>query len=306
MALRIGPPMWGCVRISDLIAVPALALGLSLALGLYGTAASAQGAAGAAQPLAARPAPAPPPAPVPARVVSMNLCTDQLAMLVAAEGQLVSVSDLASDPRMSAVADQAARLPANHGLAEEIYLMRPDLVIAGQFSSGPAVAMLRGLGIRVEVLPPAESLQQIRDGITHMGALLGQPARAARLRADFNAGLAAALARPRQQGRAALYYANGYTSGPDTLAGAILNAAGWDNIAAEYGITRTTALPLELLVMAAPDRLITGARWPGRSRSEAILDHPALAGAAPGTADVTDRDWICGTPFILRAIEALQ
>ena len=30
----------------------------------------------------------------------MNLCTDQVAMLLAAPGQLISVSDLAQDPRM--------------------------------------------------------------------------------------------------------------------------------------------------------------------------------------------------------------
>ena len=40
----------------------------------------------------------------PARVVSMNLCTDQLAMLLAAPGQLLSVSKLARDPMSSAMA----------------------------------------------------------------------------------------------------------------------------------------------------------------------------------------------------------
>ncbi|MCF3974031.1 ABC transporter substrate-binding protein [Paracoccus sp. EGI L200073] len=241
----------------------------------------------------------------PQRVVSMNLCTDQIAMLLAAPGQLISVSDLARDPRMSPMAEQAAAYPVNHGRAEEIYLMRPDLVIAGQYAPGPTVAMLRRLGLRVEVLPPAESIDAIRGEIAHMGRLLGRQRAAEALLARFDQGLGAAR-HDRDRGRAALYYANGFTSGRDTLAGAIIEAAGYDNIAADYGITDTTALPLELLVMSRPDRLITGARWPGRSRSEAILDHPALASVAPRTAGVTDRDWICGTPFILRAIEALE
>ena len=240
----------------------------------------------------------------PQRVVSMNLCTDQVAMMLAAPGQLISVSDLASNPRMSPMADQAGGYAVNHGRAEEIYLMRPDLVLAGQFTAGPTVAMLRRLGIRVEVMPPAESIEAIRAEITRFGDLLGRHAAAADLLASFDADLAAASA-DGHKGRAALYYANGFTSGPDTLAGSILTAAGWANIATEYGITGTTTLPMELLVMAAPDRLITGARWPGQSRSEAILEHPALADAAPGMAQVTDRDWICGTPFILRAIEDL-
>lgn len=239
------------------------------------------------------------------RVVSMNLCTDQIAMLLAAPGQLVSVSDLAQDPRMSPMAETAGAYPVNHGRAEEIYLLRPDLVIAGQFASGPTVAMLRRLGLRVEVLPPAESIAEIRAEITHVGALLDREAAATDLLARFDDGLAAARSKT-DLGRAALYYANGITSGRDTLAGTILDAAGYHNIAGDYGISTTTTLPLELLVMTQPDRLITGAKWPGRSRSEAILDHPALDRVARNTAEVTDRDWICGTPFILRAIEALQ
>ena len=43
-------------------------------------------------------------ASVPRRVVSMNLCTDQMAMLVAAPGQLFSVSFLAADPVSSVLA----------------------------------------------------------------------------------------------------------------------------------------------------------------------------------------------------------
>ena len=47
----------------------------------------------------------------------------------------------------SPMADAAKALPANHGRAEEIYLMAPDLVLTGQFSAGPAVQMLQDLGI---------------------------------------------------------------------------------------------------------------------------------------------------------------
>ena len=80
-----------------------------------------------------------PAAAAPARVVSTNLCTDQLAMLLAAPGQLVSVSWLAADPRSSTMAAEAARYPANHGLAEEIFLLSPDLVLAGSYTARTAV-----------------------------------------------------------------------------------------------------------------------------------------------------------------------
>ena len=43
----------------------------------------------------------------PGRVVSMNLCTGQLAMMLAAPGQLHSGTYLAIDPRASAMAEEA-------------------------------------------------------------------------------------------------------------------------------------------------------------------------------------------------------
>ena len=241
----------------------------------------------------------------PERVVSMNLCTDQLAMMLAAPGQLISVSDLAQDQRMSPMAPQAADFQPNQGGAEEIYLMNPDLVIAGEYASGPTVAMLKRLGIRVEILPPAESIDAIRAQILQMGDLLAQQDKARQLLAEFDAGLAAATSNTRH-GRAALYYANGFTSGRDTLAGVIVDSAGYDNIADDFGLTSTSALPLELLVMSAPDRLITGAKWPGQSRSEAVLDHPALSRLTPAMTEATDANWVCGTPFILHAIRSLE
>ena len=69
-------------------------------------------------------------------------------------------------------------------------------------------------------------------------------------------------------------------------------------LASDHGITHTAPLPMELLVLSRPDRLITGARWPGHSQAEAILDHPALAAMTAGPTQATDRDWICGIPSI--------
>ena len=49
----------------------------------------------------------PPAASAPERVVSIDPCTDQLALMLAAPGQLVSVRHLATDPRSSAMAEEA-------------------------------------------------------------------------------------------------------------------------------------------------------------------------------------------------------
>ncbi len=242
----------------------------------------------------------------PARVVSINLCTDQLAMLLAAPGQLVSVSYLAADPSVSAMAAGAAALPPNRGRAEEVFLMRPGLVLADIWSDAASLSMLARLGLRVERFTPGASMADIRANILRMGDLLGNPGRARVIVADFDARLAAlrgqVAGRPRL--RAAHYAPNGYTFGGATLTGQILDAAGYDSIADELGLAGGGTLSLERLVMAAPDIVLTGARDPGPTRAAAVLSHPALAHLRrAGVA--TGADWACATPFILDAVARL-
>lgn len=241
----------------------------------------------------------------PLRVVSMNLCTDQLAMLVAGKGQLYAVSKLASDPRSSAMVEQAGTYETNHGLAEEIYLMQPDLVLAGKFSARATVDMLKRLDIPVAIFNAAYSLDDVRARLLQMGAVLGQQTRAAALVDAFDQRLTDYQQEQSLSPRVALYYANGYTSGDKTLAGQILQAAGLNNIAAEAGFASGGLMPLEVLAMANPDTVLTSSPYPAASRADEIKEHPvitALRGAVSGPS-LTDHDWICGTPFVLRAID---
>lgn len=246
--------------------------------------------------------------PPPARVVSMNLCTDQLAMMLAAPGQLVSVSVVARDPLSSVMYRTAERFPVNHGLAEEIFAQRPDLVLAGTYSSVASVALLRRLGVEVLTLAPATRLDDIPDSIATIARAMGREAEGQQMIAAFRAELAKIRRDPAEGARAALYYANSYSLGDGTLAGQILATAGLRNVAAEAGLQMGGTLPLEVLVMAEPDMVIRGARYGSPSRSEEVLDHPALADLARRgrVAQMQDRDWICGTPHVLQAVAALQ
>jgi iron complex transport system substrate-binding protein len=243
-------------------------------------------------------------ADAPGRVVSMNLCTDQLALLIAAPGQLVSVSYLSQRPEMSSLAERAAALPANHGRAEELFLMRPDIVLADVWSSPATVSMLQRLGIQVVQFTPGASMDEIRDNILRMGAVLGQEERATEVAAAFEARLATLTDPAAHRPRAALFGPNSYTAGVNSLSGQIVRAAGYDDVSGELGLDWGGTLPLELLVMAAPDLVIASRPERGKSRAEEVLLHPALAGFHTGEV-VTDQDWACATPFVLDAVERL-
>jgi iron complex transport system substrate-binding protein len=247
-------------------------------------------------------------AQAPKRVVSMNLCTDQLATLVAAEGQLYSISYLSLRPDVSPMRADARHYRINYGRAEEIFLMRPDVVLSGAYSKPTTVSMLRRLGIRVALFAPAASFAGIRAAIEKMGRVLGRPRAAAAVTAAFDRE-ADALARQPPLGKvAAMYYANSYTSGRDTLAAEIVKRAGLENLGSRLKFTGTVKLPLEVLVMGRPDLVIGGrGMTEAKSRSFEIVQHPAVRAITRNHARLvlSDKYWICGTPFTLQAVRNL-
>ncbi|WP_233589037.1 ABC transporter substrate-binding protein [Falsigemmobacter faecalis] len=244
------------------------------------------------------------------RVVSMNLCTDQLAMLLAAPGQLISVSYLARDARSSAMAEVAQNFDINHGLAEEIAFLRPDLVLAGRYTTRVTVDMLQRLGYRVEVFQPENTLDDIRTNLLQMGRALGREAEAERMAEEMQQTLLSLreAADDKPGPETAVYYSSGYTAGARSLGHDIVTTAGLQNIAPKLGLGASGILPLEALILSDADMVIRGASYQGYSRSEEMLRHPALERmlAAPRLTAETRPEWTCGTPLTLSAIHDLR
>ena len=250
------------------------------------------------------------PPPDPARVVSINLCTDQQAMLLAAPGQLLSVSALAADPAVSAMADKADEFRLNYGRAEEIFLMKPDLVLAGTYTTRQTVELLKRLDIPVAEFAPETSLADVSANLLRMGRLLGREAEAERLIGEMTDGLLALEDDvPAGDKTAALYYANGYTSGDNTLAGDIVAKAGLNNIGVRAGVDGLGRLPLERLVMAAPDVIIGGDDgYDALALATAVFAHPAFKAVRAQSDYVTlaSNETICGGPANLQALARLK
>ncbi len=250
-------------------------------------------------------------AEAPRRVISMNLCTDQLAMLLAGEGQLYSVSYLAGDREASVLADKAGAYVINHGLAEEIFLMQPDLILAGTYTTRATVDLLKRLGFRVEEFAPDSSFEDIRSNIIRMGELLGQEARAQEMVRAMDDRLArihqSVMVKPVAARTIALYYANQLTSGKGTLAEDVVNHAGFVNLGEKLGIEGTQKLPLEQLVMAKPDLIAAHNAYPTPALAYEAQLHPAFLATLNGKqpVDIPDKYWICGGPFTVDAVQFL-
>lgn len=242
------------------------------------------------------------------RIVSINLCTDQLVLMLARREAIASISYLARDPALSALAEKAAGIPVNHGRAEEILGFAPDLVLTGPFTGRTTTALLRRLGVRVVAIDLARSLADVRRITRTVGAAVGETARAERLIAAMDAAFAA-LPHPRgPRPVAAILRTDAVTAGRGTLIDAVLRAAGFDNLAARRGLSGYGYLPLEALVRAAPDVLVLSPTDPRRpAQAEAVLRHPALDRLAGRWRKVVlpGRLWTCGTPLVARAAALL-
>src|SRR5215470_8712035 len=67
------------------------------------------------------------------RLVSMNVCTDQLLLTLADPEQILGLSRFARDGWQSRAGDDIARYPVLSGGAEDVLLIKPDIVVASAF-----------------------------------------------------------------------------------------------------------------------------------------------------------------------------
>jgi len=241
---------------------------------------------------------APPPAQ---RVASLNLCTDLLLLAVAAPEHIVSLTALATDPELSPMSAEARRYPSNHGRAEELLPLQADLILADESSASATLALLRRLGLRIEVFASPTTVAGIRDNLLKLGRLLGRDATAQALAANLPAADAASM------GTAWLLQPGGHTPGEASLGPALLAAAGLRDLAPAHGLGAGGFVPLELLLLSKPDFLVTGSSTPGgSSRAEEWLAHPALTRAPIRRLRVAENLWTCGGVSFAEAVMTLR
>lgn len=263
--------------------------------------------------LAIDPLPAAAASPQPQRIASLNLCTDQLLLMLVPRARITSLSEWAQRPESSYMAAAARGIPNNHGLAESALAQNPDLILAGEYTEASMVNLLRRLGYRIEVVKVPRDLDEMRDYVLGVGALVGESAAAARLVATMERRLrridAQVAARDTPRQLAAAYAPNGLTVGRGAVLAQIIERAGWRNLGSELGISGYGQLSLEQLLIAQPRLLVLDVTADNRAGSIAhsYLSHPALESLAHNAQRVTMPPHLseCVGPMTIDAIELL-
>ncbi len=251
-----------------------------------------------------RPAPAAGP-----RIVSMNLCTDQLLVPLADPEQILGLSRYSRDVWQSFTAGEARRYPKLSGSAEDILVIRPDIVVAGLFDKRATRELLKENGLHLAEFAVPRNLDEVKAQIHEMGDLVGHADRASAEIARLDDAIARARSVVSQHRYKVLPLSRrGWVSGTDSLLSSLLAETGLFNAAGDLGIAFGGYASLETIVKLKPDFIIVSdAGDRAEDDGHAFLLHPALEEIYPPSRRIVipDRLTVCGGVMIADALDRL-
>lgn len=242
----------------------------------------------------------------PRRVVSFNLCADQLVVALADPEQIAGLSPYATDPGLSVVADKARGFRKADWQAESTLLLEPDLVLIGPNDRSVTRRMLTSQGLRVVETGFVSDLTSARTQVREMAALLGHPERGEKLIVELErARSRLAAVAPKSDRTALVVERGGYTQGPASLAATLLAEAGLKPPAGApqgYG----GFIPLEKFLVLRPDLVfLKDPPSAATDQGAMFLVHPALRDLYSPERRVAlpTRYTMCGGPALVAAFD---
>jgi iron complex transport system substrate-binding protein len=236
----------------------------------------------------------------PRRVASLNLCTDELVLMLAAPDQIASVTHLAQQEVETPLWRQAARYRSNDGSLLSVVTLRPDLVVTMGGGGRDRLRIAERLGIPTVDLPFAQSLTDVVESIRRLAAALGRPEAGTALLRRMTAVMRSAPAADRDTiwlgGGGRTVSATGLEAQWMALAGMRQRAMQGDRV------------PLETLLVHPPAILLRSDYRQGQySAGQRWLQHPLALHARAGRTIPTDgRRWTCMGPLLIDEIYRLR
>ena len=237
---------------------------------------------------------------VPRRAASLNLCTDELLLVLARPEQILSVTHLSQQEAESPLWRQAWRHRSNDGSLAAVAALKPDLVLTMGGGGRDRLRIAERLGLRILDLPYPATIADIERSIDQVAGALGEPKRALALR-----GAIAALRRgaPREARDTIWLGGGGRSLAPTSLGAAWMALAG----------LRQRQLPgdrvtLEQLLARPPAVLLrSDYRSSQYSGEQRWLRHPLARATGRARTITTDgRRWTCMGPLMIGEIARLK
>src|SRR5450755_1966902 len=162
--------------------------------------------------------------------MSLSMCTDALLLELLPPERIASLTYYSRDPGNSHQWPQAAKVRINWGTVEEVLAEKPDLVLAGTYTTAAARSLLKKLGWPLLEVAPAGNFDEIRAVTRQVAHALREDAAGEALVAKMDSTLRDLNStRPSISIRVAAWGEGGSIPGKGTLFDAILSAAGGVN-----------------------------------------------------------------------------
>jgi iron complex transport system substrate-binding protein len=214
-------------------------------------------------------APAPPTAVATAarKIASTSLAADELLLLLAPDSiaALSTSVDSPSSNWQAIVPDDRVfsvrAIPRVAANAEHLVSLGVTDVITATYNSPSLLPALRDAHVRAQALPNPQTFDMLIANIIKVGdiAQRAEPAErlanAVRTEVLLTRQAAARTGWPTRPPRV-LFWAYGFTSGPQTLMGAMLDVLGLSNVASEANIQGNAKVPKELALALDPDFVV--------------------------------------------------
>lgn len=241
-----------------------------------------------------------PGAATPQRVASLNLCTDELVLALAAPGQIASVTHLAQQQAETPLWRQAAHYPANDGSLLSVVALRPDLIVTMGGGGRDRLRIAERLGIPTLDLPFAQSLGDVVESVRRLALALGRPEAGTALLQRLRA-----LAETAPGTRRDAIWLGG---GGRTVAATGLEAQWMALAGLRQRRLQGDRVSLETMIAQPPDILLRSDYRAGQySAGQSWLAHPAVRFARVGRILPTDgRRWTCMGPALIDEIYRLR
>lgn len=236
----------------------------------------------------------------PRRVASLNLCTDELLLLLADPGQIISVTHLAREPAETALWREARRYRRNDGSLASVAGLRPDLVLTMGGGARDRTRIAQRLRLRILDIPYPQSLADIEASVRTVASALGRRAE--------GAAVLERIARLRRARPAVSRDSIWLGGGGRTVASTGL-AAQWMALAGlRQRKTIGDRVSLEQLLVSPPAVILRSDYRSGQySGEQRWLTHPLARRVRGSRTVVTDgRPWTCMGPPLAAEIERLR
>ncbi|QCC52515.1 PGF-CTERM-anchored ABC transporter substrate-binding protein [Halapricum salinum] len=209
----------------------------------------------------------------PERIVAIAPSAAQTAWAVGAQDRVVGMPVGYTTAYLNGTENKTNVLNSElQPVTETVVDLEPDIVLAGNVNFNDSIQSLRDADLTVVKFDSASSLADVIAKTRLTGQLVGNCEQAAQTNAEMNETIEQVRAEASGGDDPSVYYAmgGGYTAGPDTFVGDVVETAGGENIATAADIRTYGEINLEVVAAENPDWIVTTS--PSRVRWGEVLN----------------------------------